>query len=579
MKSKILYLLTVLFIFSLTGCSSAGKKTLSMAYNAPAKRVIETGLPVLEEYQFNRKFWEKDPSLWSADAKTQESIRDSLGWQSVYDWTLERVDEITAFANAAKQDFDHCVVMGMGGSSLAPDVFRQVFGKQEGYPELMILDTTNPDSIAAVRAQINPARTLFIFASKSGGTQEPASQFAYFYREVEQSGVVRAGKNFVAITDEGTPLAKLGEEKHFRKVFINRSDIGGRFSALSYFGMVPAAVMGVDVKQVLALAQAEAKKMGVSAPVDKNIGLNLGVYMGTEVTAFNRSKMTLLLPEKISALGAWLEQLLSESAGKNGTGIVPVIETVADSGFVYPKDHFFVRMDYLGADNVLLEQEENRLGAQGFDTFTISMARPEQIGALFLVWEIATVASCAQLHLNPFDNPDSSLSKKFTKQILAQKKPVLPSLRISRALQPGLPKDSFVGKNLYPVLQEGDYVAILSYLNPTAEVKNQLNVLRQKIRQKTGHPVMLEYGPRYLHSMNQLYKGGENRGVFLVLVSNPLQDVPVPQEAYTFKQLMHAQALGDFQALDEKARRAVWIYWEDNSLPEETRLKELIDTF
>ena len=244
--------------------------------NPMAEGIIREGEIKLEGLEFNTKFWAKDPTLWKQDKESMDFIVKFLGWQKVYNWTLERIDSVTAFAEDVKQNFKHCVIMGMGGSSLAPEVFRTVFGKQNGWPELIVLDTTNPDWIGAARARINPAETLFIFASKSGGTVEPSSQFAYFYDEVKKAGVKEPGKNFAAITDEGTGLEALAKKHNFRKTFINPSDIGGRFSALSFFGIVPAAIMGVDVKRLLTIAQEQAETFGPEAPEKGNAAVQLG---------------------------------------------------------------------------------------------------------------------------------------------------------------------------------------------------------------------------------------------------------------------------------------------------------------
>ncbi|MBR3632680.1 MAG: hypothetical protein IKN49_06475 [Elusimicrobiaceae bacterium] len=263
---------------------------IKMKLNPLAEGITREGLIKLENLNFNKKFWAKDPTLWKHDPEHMEFIPKFLGWQKVYDWTLEHLEEVVAFAKEIKQEYKYCVVMGMGGSSLAPEVFRTVFGKQGGWPELLVLDTTNPDWIAAARGKINPAETLFIFASKSGGTVEPSSQFAYFYNEVKQAGIKEPGKNFIAITDANTGLQKLAAEYQFRKVFTNPSDIGGRFSALSFFGIVPAALMGIDVEKILSLAKQAAVSFGPEANEKENAALRLGAYMGVCYANHNRTK-------------------------------------------------------------------------------------------------------------------------------------------------------------------------------------------------------------------------------------------------------------------------------------------------
>ena len=253
-----------------------------------AEGIIREGLIKLEGLEFNTKFWAKDPTLWKQDKEHKEFIVKFLGWQKVYDWTLERVDDVLAFAADVKQNFNHVVVMGMGGSSLAPEVIRTVFGPQAGYPELIVLDTTNADWVTAARNRIDPAKTLFIFASKSGGTVEPSSQYAYFHEEVKKAGVKDPGQNFCAITDPGTGLETLAKKNKFRKIFLNPADIGGRFSALSMFGMVPAALMGVDIVKLLEIAKKEAQTFGPEADFKTNAAVKLGAFMGASYA--NHSK-------------------------------------------------------------------------------------------------------------------------------------------------------------------------------------------------------------------------------------------------------------------------------------------------
>ena len=320
---------------------------MKMNVNPMAEGIVREGIIKLEGLNFKKKFWAKDPSLWKQDAEHQELIRKFLGWLTVYDWTLEHIDEVLKMAQEVQKEFKYCVVMGMGGSSLAPEVFRSLFGKQSGCPELFVLDTTNPDWVGAVRGQINPAETLFIFASKSGGTVEPSSQFAYFYEEVKKAGVKEPGKNFIAITDEGTGLQTLAKKHKFRHVFTNPSDIGGRFSALSFFGIVPAAIMGVDVVKILNGAKEAALSFGPEADVKDNVAVKLGAYMGACYANHSKDKLTILAPKEVATFGLWAEQLVAESTGKEGKGIVPVVGETLHRNFDYREDRYFV---YIAAD-------------------------------------------------------------------------------------------------------------------------------------------------------------------------------------------------------------------------------------
>ena len=533
--------------------------------NPMAEGIIREGEIKLEGLEFNTKFWAKDPTLWKQDKESMDFIVKFLGWQKVYNWTLERIDSVTAFAEDVKQNFKHCVIMGMGGSSLAPEVFRTVFGKQNGWPELIVLDTTNPDWIGAARARINPAETLFIFASKSGGTVEPSSQFAYFYDEVKKAGVKEPGKNFAAITDEGTGLEALAKKHNFRKTFINPSDIGGRFSALSFFGIVPAAIMGVDVKRLLTIAQEQAETFGPEAPEKGNAAVQLGAYMGACNVNHSKDKMTLLTPKDLATFGLWAEQLVAESTGKEGKGVVPVAGETLTPNFDYREDRFFVHLSTDSEDDKRVSAIAADLAERSYPVFTIKMDDVYQLGAMFLLWEIATAAAGAILGIDPFDQPNVQDAKTRTKNLLAELEngnvpaevsaPILVSADIA-----GEVKMETLAQDLYSLLESNDYVALLPYVYPCEETEKALLGLRDKIMLRTKRAVLFGYGPRYLHSTGQLHKGDGNNGVFLILSAEPDNDIKIPGHHYTFGQLCNAQALGDFQALQAKGRRVIKIH-------------------
>ena len=533
--------------------------------NPMAEGIIREGEIKLEGLDFNTKFWAKDPTLWKHDKEHMEFIVKFLGWQKVYDWTLERIDEVLAFANDVKQNFKHCVIMGMGGSSLAPEVFRTVFGKQDGWPELIVLDTTNPDWIGAARARINPAQTLFIFASKSGGTVEPSSQFAYFLDEVKKAGVKEPGQNFAAITDPGTGLVALAKKHNFRKVFLNPADIGGRFSALSMFGIVPAAIMGVDVKRLLTVAKEEAATFGPDAPVKDNAAVKLGAFMGACNVNRSQDKLTLLTPKDFATFGLWAEQLVAESTGKEGKGIVPVAGETLTPNFDYREDRLFVHLSTGSEDDKRVSAIAKDLAERGYPILTIFMKDIYQLGAMFLLWEIATAAAGAILGIDPFDQPNVQEAKTLTKNILAKLEagdipaevsaPILVSADIADEV-----KLDTLSQDLYSLLESNDYVAILPYVYPSEDVEKALLALRDKIMARTKRAVLFGFGPRYLHSTGQLHKGGGNNGVFLILSADPAKDIKIPGQHYTFGQLCNAQALGDFQALQAKGRRVIKLH-------------------
>lgn len=530
-----------------------------------AEGIIREGEIKLEGLEFNTKFWAKDPTLWKKDKEHMEFIVKFLGWQKVYDWTLERVDDVLAFAGDVKQNFKHCVIMGMGGSSLAPEVFRTVFGKQDGWPELIVLDTTNPDWIGAARARINPAETLFIFASKSGGTVEPSSQFAYFFDEVKKAGVKEPGANFAAITDPGTGLEALAKKNHFRKIFLNPADIGGRFSALSMFGIVPAAIMGVDVKRILTVAHDQAATFGPDAPVKDNAAVKLGAFMGACNVNHGKDKLTLLTPKDFATFGLWAEQLVAESTGKEGKGVVPVAGETLTKNFDYRDDRFFVHLSTGSEDDKHVTAIAKDLAERGFPILTIDMDDIYQLGAMFLLWEIATAAAGAILGIDPFDQPNVQEAKTMAKNVLAKLEagdipaevsaPILVSADIADEV-----KLDTLAQDLYSLLESNDYVAILPYVYPAEDVEKALLALRDKIMARTKRAVLFGFGPRYLHSTGQLHKGDGNNGVFMILSAEPASDIKIPGQRYTFGQLCNAQALGDFQALQAKGRRVIKLH-------------------
>ncbi len=527
--------------------------------------IIREGIFKLEKLEFDTKFWSKDPTLWKQDKEHREFIVKFLGWQKVYDWTLERLEEVTTFASDVKANFKQCVIMGMGGSSLAPEVFRTVFGKQEGWPELIVLDTTNPDWISSVRTRINPAETLFIFASKSGGTVEPSSQFAYFFDEVKKSGVKEPGQNFAAITDANTGLQELAKKNHFRHTFINPSDIGGRFSALSFFGIVPAAIMGVDVAKLLTIAQEQAVSFGPQAPIKENAAVQLGAYMGACYVNHGRDKMTLLVPQDLATFGLWAEQLVAESTGKEGKGIVPVAGEALHENFDYREDRYFVYLSTGSEDDKRVKAHVDELIERGYPIFTIALKDIYELGALFLLWEIATAAAGAILAIDPFDQPNVQEAKTMTKNVLGQlAKGDIPAsinapLLVAKNIAENVKLDT-LAQDIYSLLESNDYIAILPYMYPSEEVDKALLALRDKIMLRTKRAVLFGYGPRYLHSTGQLHKGDGNNGVFILLSADPETDIKIPGQQYTFGQLCNAQALGDFQALEAKDRRAVKLH-------------------
>ncbi len=512
--------------------------------------------------------WRADPSAWSRDADTQKTIADRLGWMSSPLLMADSVDRIETFAAGIQRDgFTDVVLLGMGGSSLAPEVLRAVVGIAPGWPRFHMLDSTDP---AAVRgAATPPEHTLYVLASKSGTTIEPNSLAAHFRQRLEEVGIPRWADHFVAITDEGTALDHRARAEHFRDVFINPSDIGGRYSALSFFGMVPAALMGQDVAEIVgwSLAMLAASEPG-STPAGTNPAVALGLVLGGAAQD-GRDKLTLIAPPSLDAFGLWVEQLIAESTGKNGTGIVPIAgEPLADAA-VYGIDRLFVRMRGHGAPGEDARDAGVRaIQAAHAPVVEIDMPEPLALGAEFMRWEIATAVAGAVLGINPFDQPDVQQAKDATNVLLAQyqtkgRLPVAASdgsldgieLTLTSAARRALPAAG--ADALLTLLHPGDYFALLAYLGPDPKLAEALRALRHAVRDRARVATMCGYGPRYLHSTGQLHKGGPNSGVFVLISANAREDLPIPGEPYSFGTLELAQAIGDFAALDAAGRRVV----------------------
>jgi glucose-6-phosphate isomerase/transaldolase/glucose-6-phosphate isomerase len=427
----------------------------------------------------------------------------------------------------------------MGGSSLCPDVLRNTFGSTKGQPKLHVLDTTDPATILATRRKIQLAKTLFIVASKSGETTETLSHFAYFWE------LVKSGKQFAAITDPGTSLEKLAKEHSFRWIFSNPSDIGGRYSALSYFGLVPGALIGVDVEELLERAVEMASACADTVPAETNPGVWLGAVMG-ELAARGRNKLTLIASPKVATFGYWVEQLIAESTGKQGKGIVPVEGEPVGRPPVYGKDRLFV---YIRMDSDAPNRAVAALEKAGQPVVTLTLRDKLDLGGEFLRWEIATAVAGSILGIDPFDQPNVQESKDNTKRVLAQYKskgklPPAESIAAARARS--------AVKALLERAKPGAYFAIMAYTTRTATSEAAISAIRTAVRDSTNIATTAGYGPRFLHSTGQLHKGGPKTGLFLQIVQQDARDVPIPGQPFTFSILKQAQSLGDLQSLSSR---------------------------
>jgi transaldolase/glucose-6-phosphate isomerase len=531
--------------------------------------VAET-LSGLEKDNAIKRIWEKDATLWKNDDAHQRIIKNALGWLTVattvkHDWA--RLQAITADVRKAK--FTHVLLLGMGGSSLCPEVLSLTFGRKSGYPSFAILDSTEPASVLERASRAKPEKTLFIVASKSGSTTEPNAFFAYFYDLVKKKKGAKAGENFIAITDPGTQMENLAKQKNFRHIVLNPADIGGRYSALSYFGMLPAALMGVDVP---ALLEGAFDMAGACAPLvraSQNPGAVLGGALGTLANS-GRNKLTFFLSKDIASVGTWLEQLIAESTGKEGKGILPVEAEPMLEASKYASDRIFVSIQT--KPNLPLKKKLQALKKAGHPVIEIEIPGKNALGAEFFRWEFAIAVAGAVMGIDPFDQPNVQESKDLTKEYLEKYK----SNGSLGAPDPVFENEQFAIYSNHPSIkggdetellaslagsmQPGDYVALLAYIERNAGNDAVLQKVRQQILNSKQVATTIGYGPRFLHSTGQLHKGGSDQGVFIQITANDKKDAPIPDQRYGFSVLKEAQALGDLAALERRGRRAIRIH-------------------
>jgi RpiB/LacA/LacB family sugar-phosphate isomerase len=533
---------------------------------AMAHQSVEAALRRLESIDFPKRLWAEDARLWSDTPAVHATIANRLGWLAAPEAMRVHVADLQRFAAEVRADgITDVVLLGMGGSSLAPEVLQAALGAAPGHPTLAVLDTTDPGAIRGTVARLTLARTLFLVSSKSGTTTEMTTLYRFFRAEVERQ-TPRAGAHFVAITDPGTPLERLASETGFRRTFLNDPRIGGRFSALSFFGLVPAALIGADLGRLLHRAATMARRCGPDVAVRESPGLRLGATLGGFAQA-GRDKVTLLTSPGVRALGAWLEQLLTESTGKGGKGLVVINDEPVGPPEVYGADRVFVTMT-LGRDDTL-DAAATALEAAGHPLVRLTLDDVYDVGAEFFRWEVATAAAGSVLGLNPFDEPNVAQAKEATNTALAR------FLETGRV--PEWPAEH--ADDLARVLAEarpGDYVALLAYLTPRPETTAALQDLRTMLRDRTRLATTVGYGPRYLHSTGQLHKGGPPTPI-LVIFTTTHEDVAIPGERYGFATLEMAHALGDLATLRAAQRRALWIPL-DGAPPEAiTRLRAILE--
>ena len=523
-----------------------------------------------------RRLWQRDASLWTG---TDEA--NWLGWLGITEDQIAHTQKLRQLAEEVKSEgFTDILLLGMGGSSLCPEVLRMTFGKIAGFPELHVLDSTDPAQIQAIQSRVNLAKTLFVVSSKSGTTLEPNIFKQYFFEQVRQAvGAEKAGTRFIAITDPGSKMQQVAETDRFRHIFYGLPSIGGRYSALSNFGLVPAALMGLDVTKFLDRTEEMVEACASCVPVDENPGVVLGIILGTAAKN-GRDKVTLITSRGIFDLGAWLEQLLAESTGKEGKGIIPVDREELSSPEVYGNDRVFAYVRLDSDADAAQDAKVKALEQAGQPVVRITVADTYDLGQEFFRWEIATAVAGSIIGINAFNQPDVEASKIATRNLtteyeksgsLPAEKPVLEDGGIklftdgknAEALAKAAGNDKSLDGYLRAHLNRlgaGDYFALLAYIQMNSEHETRLQELRLALRAKKHVATCLEFGPRFLHSTGQAYKGGPNSGVILQLTCDDAVDLPVPGQKYTFGVVKAAQARGDFQVLAERGRRALRIH-------------------
>lgn len=542
---------------------------------------LEHGLEVIQEQDILKRLWKHDHTVWKSKP---DEIANRLGWLHVPAEMKEAVPAIKRFTDEIRESgFQFVVLLGMGGSSLAPDVFKTTFGSAERYPDLFVLDSTDPGAILNLLEKIDIAKTIFIVSTKSGSTVETLSLFKFMYTKIANAvGVDQAGMHFVAVTDPGSNLEELAKKAHFRRIFLNNPDIGGRYSALSYFGLVPAALIGMDIDVLLDRALSVARASSEEVNVNEIPAAKLGVALG-ELAKAGRDKLTFIISQEIESFGDWVEQLLAESTGKEGKGILPVVGEKLAAPHTYGDDRVFIWL-HLKGDDSFAKAFESLIEA-GHPVIEIVLGDVYDIGGQFFLWEMATAVAGQRLGINPFDQPNVESAKVKAREMMAayQEQGQLPAeaplfkvdgikvysiglgISFPTEEEPSL-KEIFNG--FLGAADPGAYFTVQAYLPDTDKTHQALSVLRHGLRDRTGFATTLGFGPRFLHSTGQMHKGDGGNGVFIQITSEKPVDLAIPDEAgedessISFGVLIQAQALGDRRALQEEGRKVIRFHLE-----------------
>ncbi len=549
--------------------------TQALMLTEDVERELRSALNRMTDENWIARIWDAEAELWSSDPDAQSEIRNRLGWLHLPTRTMPKIQMLADFADEARGDFERIVLLGMGGSSLAPWCFADIFGSPEGFPPLTVLDSTVPGEVCAATGDAAPEDCLFIVASKSGSTAETRSFFEYFWSQVS-SARSDPGENFVIITDPGSELLDVADDRQARAAFENWEDIGGRYSALSYFGLVPAALMGLPLRSILEQASAMAGACSPEVPADENPGAALGAMLG-RCHEMGRDRVTFITSERLATFGDWAEQLLAESTGKEGRGLVPVVGEPPLEPDAYDDDRVFAHIRMKGDDTH--EELVEELAAQGHPIVRITVEDPTSIGAEMWRWEFATAVAGAMMQINPFDQPNVQEAKDKTKAVLEEYEetgelPEQDADVIEGLLGAGNVRGAV--DDLVDAIERHDYFAIMAYLQRDEVVDDAIAQIRSEIATEKGVATTFGYGPRFLHSTGQLHKGGPNTGVFLQITSEGGEDVDVPNRPFDFATLKDAQAAGDLAVLQERDRRVMRVDLGEDVAGNLGRLVEMI---
>lgn len=523
------------------------------------KPAIEKRLRIWENDDFARRFWSKDPTLWFP--KPQPEIANRMGWLDMFEPMHNHLKAMIDLAEGIRSEgIRHVLLLGMGGSSLAPEVYQHTFGAIDDHPRLLVLDSTHPDAVRSIESRIDIKKTVFIVSSKSGTTTETLSFFYYFWSRMSQA-TPTPGRHFIAITDPGTPLAHLAQERNFRKVFDGPPEVGGRYSALTFFGMVPAYLIGIDGHQMLDRGWDMAEASAGYLPESENQALHLGAAIG-ELALAGKDKVTFFATPSLASFPSWIEQLIAESTGKDGKGIVPIVDEVIEEPWAYRKDRVFVHYSLNSEMSAELNHGVKALEGAGHPVIHLSLNNKYDLGQEIFRWEMAVAAAGSILGIHPFDQPDVQLAKELAKIAMEQKVPrgakldkgESETIMVDHRIVASKALDAFIGN-----ARLGDYIAVQAYLAPDDDKEAALQEFRLALRDRLKLATTFGWGPRFLHSTGQLHKGGPHTGLFIQIIDEPSEDLAVPETNYTFGTLIQAQALGDFRALKQRGRRVLRI--------------------